>query len=153
MMIQHFRICLLRFHFSIIHVPGKELVIADTLSRAAERVPNEQNLPFQNDMRAFVNFVMESLPASEHRIKKIEQKQKQDPVCVKLAQYCIQGWPDKSCLSGQIKLYHSLALEISIVNRLLMKNSRIIISTSLQKQLLNQIHTGHQELNKCRERA
>ena len=152
-MIQHFRIRLLRFHFSIIHVPGKELVIADTLSRAAERVPNEQNLPFQNDMRAFVNFVMESLPASEHRIKKIEQKQKQDPVCVKLAQYCIQGWPDKSCLSGQIKLYHSLALEISIVNRLLMKNSRIIISTSLQKQLLNQIHTGHQELNKCRERA
>ena len=70
-----------------------------------------------------------------------------------LAQYCTQGWPDKSCLLGQIKLYHSLALEISIVNRLLMRNSRIIIPTSLRKQVLDQIHTRHQELNKCRERA
>ena len=32
--IQCFRICMLRFHFSIIHVPGKQMVIADTLSRA-----------------------------------------------------------------------------------------------------------------------
>ena len=96
---------------------------------------------------------MESLPASEHRLKEIEQKLKQDLVCVKLAQYCIQGRPDKSCLSGQIKLYHPLASEISIVNRLLMRKSRIIIPTSLQKQVLDQIHTGHQGLNKCRERA
>ena len=135
---------MLRFHFSIIHVPGKQMVIADTLSRAPERVLNEQDLLFRNDTSAFVNFVMESLPASEHRIKEIEQKQKQDLVCVKLGQYCTQGWSDKSCLSGQIKLYHSLASEISIVNGLLMRNSRIIIPTS------SHWTSG---LNKCRESA
>ena len=32
--VQHFQLCLLRFHFTISHSPGKQLVTADTLSQA-----------------------------------------------------------------------------------------------------------------------
>ena len=32
--IQRFRMRLMRYHFTISHVPGKSLIIADTLSRA-----------------------------------------------------------------------------------------------------------------------
>ncbi|XP_011406246.1 PREDICTED: uncharacterized protein K02A2.6-like [Amphimedon queenslandica] len=151
--VQRFRIRMLRFHFSISHVPGKDLVIADMLSRAPEGTPNEQDLLLEEDTRAFIEYIMESLPASEIRLKEIEKEQKKDPVCAKIAQYCTKGWPDKASLSVSLKQYHSLSSEISIVNGLLMRNSRIIIPSKLRQQVLNQIHTGHQGLTKCRERA
>jgi transposase InsO family protein len=151
--VQRFRIRMLRFDFNIIHVPGKNLIIADALSRAPEHTPSEKDLILQEDTRAYINLVMESHPASEHRLKQIELEQKKDPTCVTLAHYCTKGWPRKSTLSGQLKKYYSLASEISVIDGLLMRNSRIIIPTSLRKQVLNQIHTGHQGLNKCRHRA
>ena len=134
------------------YIPGKDLVVADTLSRAPEGLPTEQDLILKSDTCAFIDFVMESLPASECRLKEIEEEQLNDPVCVEIAQYCAQGWPDKSCLSAPLKQYYQLSSEISIVNGLLMRNSRII-ATKLRKEVLAQIHAGHQGLNKCRERA
>ena len=151
--VQRFRIHMLRFQFTIDHVPGKHLVIADTLSRAPVQKPTDQDLILQNDTRAFIDFVTERLPALESRLKQIEQEQKKDPVCKELSKYCLEGWPTKSSLSGPVKQYYPLAPEMSIVNGLLMRNSRIIIPTSLRKQILCQIHTGHQGLHKCHERA
>ena len=96
---------------------------------------------------------MESPPASERRLKEIAEEQLNDPVCVEIAQYCDQGWPDKSDLSAPLKQYYQLSSEISVVNGLLMRNSRIIIRTKLREEVLAQIHAGHQGLNRCRERA
>ena len=42
--VQRFRIRMLRFHFSIVHVPGKDLVLADTLLGAPEGLPTELDL-------------------------------------------------------------------------------------------------------------
>lgn len=151
--VQQFRIGMLRFHFSIVHVPGKDLVLADTLLRAPEGLPTEQDLILESDTSAFIDFFMESLPASECRLKEIEEEQLNDPVCVEIAQYCAHGWPDKSCLSVPLKQYYQLSSEISVVNGLLMRNSRIIIRTKLREEVLAQIHAGHQGLNSCRERA
>ena len=93
---------------------------------------------------------MESPPASERRLKEIAEEQLNDPVCVEIAQYCDQGWPDKSDLSAPL---YQLSSEISVVNGLLMRNSRIIIPTKLREEVLAQTHAGHQGLSKCRERA
>jgi hypothetical protein len=61
---QRFKIRLMRFDFSISDVAGKDLNIADTLSRA----PVENMLPsdtdFENETKAFANVVMSNLPAS-----------------------------------------------------------------------------------------
>ena len=43
--------------------------------------------------------------------------------------------------------------ELTIVDGLLLKGTRLVIPSSLQRQTLNQIHEGHQGINKCRERA
>ena len=138
--VERFRIRMLRFHFSIVHVPGKDLVLADTLLRAPEGLPTEQDLILVSDASAFIDFVMESLPASERRLKEIEEEQLNDPVCVEIAQYCAQGRPDKSCLSAPLKQYYQLSSEISVVNGLLMRNSRIIIPTKVREEVLAQIH-------------
>ena len=140
--VQWFRIRTLRFHFFISHVPGKDLVIADVLSRAPDSTPSEQDLLLEEDTRAFIEYIMDSLPASEIRLKEIAKEQKNDPVCAKIAQYCTKGWPDKASLSVSLKQYHSLLSDISIVNGLLMRNSRIIIPSKIRQQVLNQDTRG-----------
>ena len=151
--VQRFQIRMLRFSFTISRVPGKQLVIADALSRAPSRTADDQDLLLQRDASCSVNTVVESLPASEQRLYEIEQEQKKDSVYTELRKFCQEGWPDKKSLSSSLKGYHELASEISVVNGLLMRNSRIIIPMSLRKQVLEQIHTDHQGLKKCRDRA
>ena len=55
------------FQFDISYVPGKELIIADALSRApvADLTPADRGL--QEEANVFVNATMQSLPATEQR--------------------------------------------------------------------------------------
>ena len=72
--VQRFRLRMMRFSFTITHVPGKELVIADTLSRApAGEAIQAENL-LEEESRAYVNLVLESIPATE-RLEEIRRHQ------------------------------------------------------------------------------
>jgi hypothetical protein len=91
--IQRFRMRLLRFQFTISHVPGKEFYIADTLSRAPASSYSSSDEQFYHKTDMFVRLVTESLPISEERLRQIAKLQEKDPVCQQLKQYCLKGWP------------------------------------------------------------
>ena len=59
------------FNYTISHVPGKDLVIADTLSRAPSREPSMEDQLLQQETRAFIDMVVKSLPATEKRLEEI----------------------------------------------------------------------------------
>ena len=141
------------FDFTIAHVPGKDLTIADALSRAPSREPNKEDQLFQQETRAFIDIIIQSLPATEQRLAEIKQCQEDDLVCKQIAEYCQTGWPDKKSVVDAVKPYYTISPEISLHEGLLMRGNRIIIPTSLQKSVLTQLHTGHQGIRKCRERA
>ena len=91
--IQRFRMRLMRFTFTISHTPGKDLTIADTLSRTPTAIALNADNQFIQDVELFVNTVMSCLPATEKRLIEIMQKQEEDTVCKQLKQYCLSGWP------------------------------------------------------------
>ena len=91
-----------------------------------------------------VDSVIQSLPATERRFEQIRISQESDPACQEIARYCQQGWPEKSEINGPVGRYYSVSSEISIVDGLLMRNELIIIRLVLQRQVLGQIHAGHQ---------
>ena len=129
--VQRFRMWLMRYQFSISHVPGKDLHIADTLSRA----PTSTNTPtddlFCQQVDHFVHLVTESLPITEARLLQIAQMQEQDAVCQELKEYCLNGWPESSKVKGFVKPYRPVSSEISVQDGLLMRNNRIIIPSQL----------------------
>ena len=43
--------------------------------------------------------------------------------------------------------------EVSVKDGLMMRGSQKVIPKILQQEVLKQIHSGHQGLNKCKERA
>ncbi|KAK3708825.1 hypothetical protein QZH41_019571, partial [Actinostola sp. cb2023] len=151
--IQRFRMRLMRFHYTIEHVPGKDLFTADALSRAPLPNMTPADLKLQDDVYLFVNHVIESLPASEMRREEIRKHQEEDDICHEVVLFRRKGWPEKSQLKGPIKLYQPYAAELTVQNGLLLKGCQLVIPLSMRMEMLDRIHAGHQGITKCRARA
>ena len=64
-----FRLRLLCFTYRIEHVPGKNLVTVDALSRAPiQTAPTEEEKQLETDVRLYINNIVEHLPATEGRL-------------------------------------------------------------------------------------
>ena len=86
-------------------------------------------------------------------MREIQQAQDQDKVCLEIKKQCLNGWPEKTQVSNAVKPYWQVRGELTIVQVLLLKGTRLVIPASMQRQTLNQIHEGHKGITKCRERA
>ncbi|XP_029701916.1 uncharacterized protein K02A2.6-like [Takifugu rubripes] len=153
--ILRFRLRLLRFTYKIEHVPGKNLITADALSRAPIRaplLPEEKQL--EKDVGAYVNQVVEHLPASEGRLAQIRTAQDTDSVCNRLKNLVQNGWPDqRKALTPELQLYWQYRQDLLLADGLLMKGDRLVIPVSMQVEMLNKVHEGHQGITKCIARA
>ena len=97
--IQRFRMRLMRFRYSISHVPGNDLLTADTLSRAPVAESQEpHDKSFQDECQAYVNAVISALPVTDKRLLEIKQAQADDATCQNIQEFCMHGWPDKAKL-------------------------------------------------------
>ena len=151
--VQRFRLRMMRYSFTISHVPGKSLLVADTLSRAPLPNPAEMDTSLEQETAAYVRTLVQSLPATEKQLERIKQHQGEDEVCQQVMTYCRSGWPPRHDVAGAVSLYYHVSSELSVDNGLLMRGSRIVIPTALRLEMLDKIHTGHQGITKCRERA
>ena len=151
--VQRFKMRLMRFKFTISHVAGKDLVTADALSRAPATSFTPDDEKFKQEVDAYVNLVLQNLPATEKRLEEIKKLQEEDEVCKQIKLYCRDGWPDRSLIKGAIKPYFPVVGELSVQDGLLMRGSRIVVPTSIRLSVLDKLHVGHQGITKCRERA
>ena len=139
---------LARFDYSIKHFPGKLLYTDDTLSRTPSPT-TEHAGDLQQDVEAFVDAIVVSLPASQERLEVYCQAQAQDLVCTKDREYCHTGWPEKSAVSAAVSLYWKARSSLTVHNNIILYNSHIAVPLSLQKEALIKIHEGHQEISQC----
>ena len=151
--VQRFRMRLMRFTYSITYVPGKNLTVADTLSRAPVSISHADEDELRAEVETFVHAVMQNLPATEQRLEEIRQAQEEDEICQQLKSYCEKGWPERYRVEGTIKPYLPVASELTFQDGLLVRGNRIVIPTSLRLDILERLHSRHQGISKCRERA
>jgi len=147
-----FRLRLMRFSYSIEHVPGKFLYAADTLSRAPLRESDAQTLQRQSEVESFINTITSHLPASQQRLQEYQKAQATDPICSRVITYCKSEWP-KCCNDSELKPYWTVRGNLTLHDELLLYGGRIVVPKQLQKQTLQKIHTGHQGIVRCRLRA
>ena len=150
--VQRFRMRMLRYHFTISHVPGSNLIVADALSRAPEPESHTHD-SLQHEVEAYVDATFSSIPATEARMEQIRQHQEEDPVIRHIKQYCQTGWPVLAATPSVVKPYRYVAGELTVERGLLMRGSRVVIPASLRVDILDKLHAGHQGITKCRERA
>ena len=151
--VQRFRLQMMRYSFSITHVPGKQLVIADTLSRAPLSEPTSADNSLQEETAAIVNLILNHLPATEERLEKITKLQAEDEECRAIVNFCHSGWPDRKILSPKLKQFSPMEGEFLVEKGLLLRGDRIVVPPPLHANILRRVHEGHQWITKCRERA
>ena len=83
----------MRFSYTISHVAGKDIAMADVLSRAP--VSSGAEGPQEEEINLYVDSIITSLPATEKRLRKIQTHQDDDTILQQLKKFCVEGWPDK----------------------------------------------------------
>jgi len=112
---------LMRFHFKEInHVPGKEMYIADALSRLQAQYADPQPTIADDEVTPHVASVITGLPTSDSRLQQIIEAQDEDPVCRQIKTYCSEGWPDKHSVNDAMKPYWSTRGELTVVQNILL---------------------------------
>lgn len=146
--IQRLAYRLLRYQFTLQHVPGKNLKIPDTLSR--EPLPEMIDTNYlDNNLRVFT--VISTSKENADRLKKAIS---QDAILQKVKEYVVQGWPEhKKSVQLDIRKYWDIKNDIFLHQDVLFYRNRLIIPNTLREELLNIIHQSHQGVISCKKRA
>ena len=132
------------YDFELRYKPGKEMALADTMSRQPSRYKEQIELDVQITFVQFSTKILQELRG---------ETQTDDELCA-LKTVITDGWPERqSSLPATLRPYWSCRDELSIEDSLIMKGDRLAIPSSMQVQILAKLHESHQGIEKTRLRA
>ena len=151
--LQRMLLQLQKYTFTLVYRPGKEILLADTLSRAyLDDEPASEDL--NEDLICAVNQVLNYLLVSDTKLNMIRQATASDPIMLKLQDTLRCGWPDnRSQIPNVLRPYWTFREELSEANGIILKGEKIVIPNALKKEMLAKIHTSHLVIVKCKQRA
>ena len=139
----------LAYDIKVQYLKGKDMFLADTLSRAS--------LPYTsvNDQEEFETInALKYLVMPDVRIREIRQHTNDDLALQLLKQTIQEGWPDhQSALPPLVVPYFSIRDELAVTDGLVFRGERLVIPKSLRSQIKKDIHCGHQGIESCLRRA
>ena len=151
--LQRFKMRLGRYDYTITYIPGKEQSVPDALSRA----PIDSLQTFmETDIEEYNVFSVQSMPISSNQLENVIREQQKDPVLSKLIEFFKKNKGKeitKNDFPLEIREFMPIFYEITIVENILLRGKKIIIPTSMRKEMLHRIHQGHQGINKCQRLA
>ena len=144
---QRMRMRLQRYDLHLVYKPGKEMFIADTLSRAYLNNTKPNDL-FDDTIE--VNVVQ----ISDQKLQEFRESTARDPALQCLKQAVLHGWPECSYNApSEIKPYFAFRDEITYESQLLFKGSRLIVPINLRSDMLKRIHESHMGIVKSKQLA
>ena len=147
--LQRMLLRLQRYSIEVTYVRGSEMNIADTLSRAY--IPGNASV----HAVTFENIDMtEGLSVSPSRLQELRDATASDCVLQKLIQVTLGGWPSqKSDTDLDVRAYYNVRHELTMQNGLVFKDNRIVVPTSVRKDIIATVHRSHQGIQGCIRRA
>lgn len=140
--LQRFFLRLLRYDLDLQFIPGKQLVLADMLSRATSRQAGDTD---SDDVEVHAVSVMSSL-VSDRTWKWLSAETEKDEELKDVLKNLESG----EDIKGQWRPFQA---ELSQVNGVLLKGCKVVIPASMRREMLDRIHQGHLGVNKCKSRA
>ena len=133
-----------RYDVTIKYWPGKEMQLADALSRCPARASQEIKLDMRVDYIAF----------TKPWIEKLKDSMQRDPILATVYQLTQQGWPhQRRHVPHLARRYWDFRDELSTDDGMLLKGLGLIIPGELQEEYLSRLHKGHISASKVQENA
>ena len=143
--IQRLMLRLLKYDIKFKFKPGKHLGVADALSRASLRNTKSTT---EEVVQIHVDSIRAHMPVSNVKWTEIAKQTQSDDKLKKVM--------EQIHLPGQIKLdkpYQHFKGELSVLDGVLLKGTKIVIPTSMRQQMVRLVHEGHLGIEKCKRRA
>ena len=137
--------------FDMQYKKGVEIPLADALSRVTLTPVEEDGIQLPI---VAVNLIMSNVPINSTEIELIQQESLNDPTFTILRHYINMGWPsNRRNILKEIHMFWNYREDLSMENGLITKGPRLLIPPTLWKKILEQIHDGHQGIEKCMLKA
>ena len=136
----------------VVYVPGKLILMADALSRNLKFTSKDEEEDQISLPILVVNYITGNY--QQHPGKPvmdwIREETSKDTTLQLLTRYIRNDWPtDQKKLPKQMHPYWNYQDELSMEDGILLKSYRILTSYTLQMEMLDLIHRGHQGIEKC----
>lgn len=124
-----------RYDIDIVHKAGKDIPVADALSR---KFRSDTYPELSDSMDALVHSVMSSIPINDTRLDETRAIMSGDPQSLKLKLTIMNGWPDnqRDC-SPLVKEFWNFRDELSVANDLIVMGNRILFRRDKGRLCLN----------------
>ena len=151
--VQRFKLRMMRFDYEIFHTPGKDMYLADALSRPlGEGCPDEAILN-SIEVEKFVDQVINSELCEQRKTELLESLGR-DAVSAECLHCIRHGWPrGGGTLSGELRRLYSCRDMLTERQGIIFCNSRVYIPEELRATYLERAHEGHQGVVKCQRRS
>ena len=137
------------YYATLTWIPGKEMVFADHLSRNVATEKSQEPTCKGLDLKVEDIY----LNASDEKYLSLAKETGKDEILVALKSQIIKGWLDKrdECPTN-LREYWMYRDELSILDSLVLKGSRIVIPNQCRDELLEllQRHTSEQTGTSCK---
>ena len=148
--LQRLLLRLLLYDVTLVYRCGKQMELADTLSRAY--LPYTDPSPLQSQVEA-INMAQD-LPVSAARLEDVRKHTEQDETLQEVTKIILSGWPEqKSDVPSTAASYFNVRDELSIQNGVVFCGERAVVPKSLRKDMLQRIHASHLGIEGCLRRA
>ena len=149
--LQRLLLTLQKYDLKVTYKPGNLMFLADALSRSYLDETQEDLVP---EVDVNVVSLNSHLPLSADRYSELQEHTANDTVLQALHKVVRSGWPQsKTDLPDGLSVYWSFRDEITTVDGLLFKGSKLIVPKASQKRMLEDIHDSHLGIVKCKIRA
>jgi hypothetical protein len=138
---------ILEYDVDLVWKPGKEMTIADMLSR--KPLPNKGKM---TDIERV--HMVKFLPIRQERLDRLKEATEADESLQLLRATILQGWPNEKplCMS-QVIPYFDIRDELSVQDGLIFKGERLVIPASMRSDIKKTLHTAHLGVESCLRRA
>ena len=129
---------------------GKEMIFADHLSRNIRSKESDELTCTGLEMKIQDIY----LNTSEGRCISLAQETRKDETLITLKNTILKGWPEKRDECPQnLKSYWNYGDELSVLDGLILKGTRIIIPSECRDEDLEKLHEGHFGIDHTKLRA
>ena len=134
----------MNYMYTLEYKPGKEIPVADALSRAPASEPCDEET---------IHLITEQ-HFSSIRLDEIRGATLTDKTLMDLSEIIVKGWPnEKRQLNDSLKPFYDFRDELSVQDGIVVKGERVIIPEKLRRQMKERVHQGHLGINSCLRRA
>lgn len=148
--LQRLRLRLLKYNASVKYVPGSKVVVADALSRAF-LIDEQPDLTYQS----VIVHAAKSLAVSVEKAEWIAKETEADPVLSAVRQmHESDSWPtDAGTLPPGPAKFHAQKESLTVVDKMLFCENRLVIPASIRTFFLQKLHEGHLGTEKTKRLA